>query len=215
VSIIGAAQEGPLQARVAALKQSLAESRQQLKQYQWTETMTVIVNGEEKSHKQYECHYGPDGTVQKVLLEASPEKTGRGLRGRIIKKKKEEMTDYMRRAADLVKMYVPPTPDKIQATAAAGNAAVEIQPGRHVRLRFKDYEKPGDMLAVELDATSNRLLGATVDTYLDSPRDGVGLTIQFGTLADGTIYPSDINLSVEAKNLTVRVTNSDYRKIGG
>jgi hypothetical protein len=39
-----------------------------------------------------------------------------GLRGRIIAKKKAELTDHMQSAVSLVKSYLPPDPAKIQAT---------------------------------------------------------------------------------------------------
>jgi hypothetical protein len=216
LAITGAAQEAALQSHVAALKKSLAQSKQQLKQYQWTETTVVLLKDEEKSRKQYICHYGPDGQVQKALVETSPEKKERGLRGHIMKKKEEELTDYMKRAVDLVKLYVPPNPEMIQAATASGKASLTpIEPGKRVRLRFQDYQLPGDMLAIDIDPQSNRLLGATVSTYLDDPKDTVGLLIQFETLPDGTTYPSTINLNAQAKHVTVQVTNSDYQKIGG
>ena len=41
-----------LQERVAALKQSLAESQKALRTYQWVETTTVSMKGEVKSQKQ-------------------------------------------------------------------------------------------------------------------------------------------------------------------
>jgi hypothetical protein len=209
------AQSESLQARVAALKESLTQSREQLKQYEWVETTVVLQNGEEKSTKQYRAHSGADGTVQKTLLETSPEKEGRGLRGHIIEKKKEELTDYMQRAVDLVKLYVPPSSEKIQAVKDAGNAlltAVEL--GRRVRLNFRNYQMPGDMLTIDLDPKSNRLLGATVSTYLDDPKDAVELVIQFGLLPDGATYPASVNLNAQAKKITVQVTNADYRKVG-
>jgi hypothetical protein len=92
------AQSESLQARVAALKESLTQSREQLKQYEWVETTVVLQNGEEKSTKQYRAHYGADGTVQKTLLETSPEKEGRGLRGHIIEKE-EGGTDRLHAAS--------------------------------------------------------------------------------------------------------------------
>src|SRR5262245_66374732 len=81
-------QSETLQTHIAALKESLTQSREQLKQYEWVETTVVLQNGEEKSTKQYRAHYGADGTVQKTLIEATPEKKQRGLRGHIIEKKK-------------------------------------------------------------------------------------------------------------------------------
>ena len=209
------AQSETLQTHVAALKDSLTQSREQLKQYEWVETTVVLQNGEEKSTKQYRAHYGADGTVQKTLLEASPEKEGHGLRGHIIEKKKEELTDYMQRAVDLVKLYVPPSSEKIQAVKNAGNALLTtVELGRRVRLNFRNYQMPGDMLTIDLDPKSNRLLGATVSTYLDDPKNAVELVIQFGLLPDGTTYPASVNLNAQSKKVTVQVTNADYRKVG-
>ena len=204
-----------LQAHVTALKESLKQSRERLKQYEWMETTVVVLNDEEKSTKRYLAHYGADGTVQKTIVEASPEKKQRGLRGHIIEKKKEELTDYMQRGVDLIKLYVPPSPEKIQAVKDAGNASVRpIDAGEHIRLNFRNYQMPGDMLTIEFDPANNRLLGATVSTYLDDPKDVVDLVVQFGLLPDGTTYPASVNLNAQAKKVTVRVTNSDYHQIG-
>jgi hypothetical protein len=208
------AQQGAIRGHVEGLKQSLTQSKQQLKQYQWMETTVVLLKGEEKSRKQYLCHYDAGGTVQKVLVEASPEKHEPGIRGHIIERKKEELTDYMRRAVDLVKLYVPPNADKIQAAKDAGNASLTpIEPGRRVRLSFRNYQMPGDLLAIDVAPTSNQVLGATVSTYLDDPNDAVELVIQFAALPDGTSYPSSVNLNAQAKSVTVEITNSDYRKV--
>ena len=214
LAVTASAQQEAIRGHVEALKQSLAQSKQQLKQYQWMETTVVLLRGEEKSRKQYLCHYGVDGTVQKVLVEASPEKHEPGIRGHIIEKKKEELTDYMQRAVDMVKLYVPPSADKIQRAKDAGNASLTlIEPGRRVRLSFRNYQMPGDLLAIDVAPTSNQVLSATVSTYLDNPKDAVELVIQFAALPDGTTYPSSVNLNAQAKNVTVEITNSDYRKV--
>jgi len=208
------AQQPDVRAHVAALKESLTRSRQQAKKYQWTETQVVSLHGAEKSRKQFAAHYGPDGMVQKTVVETSPQKQEHGLRGRIIEKKKEEMTDYMKRAVALVKEYVPPDPAKIQAAAAAGKASADIiEPGRRISLHFRDYRMPGDDLSIDLDPASKRLLGANVKTYLDDPKDIVTMAVQFGELPDGTTYPSTVNLNAQAKSVTVQISNSDYRLI--
>ena len=77
-----------LQTHVAALKQSLAQSKEALEQYQWTETTVVLLNGEEKSRKQYLSRYGADGTLQKTLVEASPEKKERACEAISLKKRR-------------------------------------------------------------------------------------------------------------------------------
>ena len=208
------AQQPTTQERVVALKASLAASQAVLKQYEWVETTVVSLKGEEKSRQMSRCYYGADGQVQKVPLTTppAPEKK-RGLRGKIVEAKTEEMTDYMKSAVSLVKSYVPPSPAKIQAAKDAGKVSIDvIEPGKRVRLNFRDYEKPGDNLGVEVDLTNNHPLAVKVSTYLDDAKDAVTLDVRMGQLNDGTTYASDITLAAKAKNLTVTVQNSGYRK---
>ena len=143
---IGIAQQPSVPERVAALKATMEASKIILKQYEWIETTVVSLKGEEKSRKQERCYYGADGGVTKVPvgIAPEPEKKRRGLRGRIAENKKEELTDYMKSAVALVKTYVPPNPAKIQAAKDAGKVTLEVlEPGKRVRLNFRDYEKAG------------------------------------------------------------------------
>jgi hypothetical protein len=202
------------QDRVAALKQSLAESQQLLRQYEWIETTAISLNGEEKSRKQNRCYYGADGVLQKVPVSApAAEKGKRGLRGKIAANKKEEMAEYMGKAAALVKSYIPPVPAKLQASQQAGKVSLDLlEPGKRVRVNFADYAKPGDKLGLELDVADNRLLGLTVASYLADAKDAVQLDGKFALLDNGATYPKQITLNAPAKNITVTVENSGYRK---
>src|ERR1022692_4621326 len=210
------AQQLSVPERVAALKATVAASQVVLRQYEWIETTVVSLKGDEKSRKQERCYYGADGGIQKVEVSASPEpEKKRGLRGKIIAKKKEELTDYMKQAVALVKTYVPPNPAKIQAAKDAGKVTIEVlEPGKRARLNFRDYEKAGDNLGVEVDLVNNRPLGVKVSTYLDDAKDAVLLDVRMGQLNDGTTYASDITLDAPAKKIQVAVENSGYRKMG-
>lgn len=209
------AQQPTAQDRVAALKASLAASEATLKQYEWVETTVVSVKGEEKSRQMNRCYHGADGKVQKVPLTAPPpEEKKRGLRGKIVESKKEEMTDYMKDAVALVKQYVPPTPVLIQKAKDAGKLSVSPVPGQRAQLTFADYLKPGDSFALGLDLAGNRPVEAKVTTYLDSKDDAVTLDVRFSTLDNNATYASSITLDAKAKNLSVSVQNSGYRKSG-
>jgi hypothetical protein len=81
-----------------------------------------------------------------------------------------------------------------------------------VRLTFADYIKPGDSLALDMDLANNRPLEAKVATYLDSQKEAVTLDVHFSTLDSGATYAANIVLDAKAKNLTVNVQNSGYRK---
>jgi hypothetical protein len=208
-------QSPEVQERVAALKKALQEDQAKLKHYEWIETTVVSVKGKEVSRTQNRNYWGADGKLQKVPV-APPEepKKKRGLRGRVVEKKKEEMTDYMKSAVALVKLYVPPDPNRIQVARDAGKASVQmIQPGKRVRLDFRDYRQPGDLLGIEIDLTNNHLLGLKVATYLADPKDAVTLDVKYAVLKDGTGYPAQAVLDARAKNIKVTVENSGYRPI--
>jgi hypothetical protein len=209
-----AAQTQSVAERVVALKASLAASQIILKQYEWIETTAVSLKGDEKSRKVNQCYYGADGGVTKVPLSTPPPpQKKRGLRGKIIASKTEELTDYMQQAVALVKSYVPPNPALIQSAKDAGKVSLDIiQPGKRVRLNFRDYLKPGDMLSLEVDMANNRLLGLKVKTYIEKPKDAVSLDARMASLNDGTTYPDAITLNATKKKVTVVVDNAGYRK---
>jgi hypothetical protein len=215
---MGAAGQDPGgQERVAALKQSLQQSQALLRQYEWIETTVVELKGEEKSRTQKRCYYGVDGKVQKVDLTApAPPPSGRqprGLRKAVIENKKEELTDYMKEAVELVHQYVPPDPARIQAANAAGKFSIHMGgTGQPARLEFRDYLKPGDSLGVDLDLATNELRGVTVATYLDSPSDAVALTVRMGALPDTTAFAQQTVVDAKAKDLKVTVENSGHRR---
>ena len=203
-----------VQERVAALKTSFAASQANLRSYEWIETTVVSLKGEEKSRKQQRCYYGADGVLQKIVVDASPTAAPkRGLRGAIVANKKAELTDYMQSAVALVKSYLPPDPATIQAATNAGKTSLQVlDPGKRVQVNFRDYQKAGDNLAITINVANNVIAGVGVSTYLDSAADTVTVYASMGQLADGTIYTSNIALNAPAKNITVNVQNTGYRK---
>lgn len=200
---------------VAAIKANLMQSMQNLKGYQWTETQVVNLKGEDKSNKQFSCSYGADGKVAKTPLAApaAEDKEKRGVRGKIVENKKEEMGEYMQSAVALVKSYIPPDPAKIQAAKDAGRVSLTVlEPGKRVKVDIKDYEKPGDTLGIELDTATNQILGLSVASYLADAKDAVTLDVKMASLTDGTGYPAKIVLDGKSQNIKVTVSNSDYKK---
>lgn len=85
-----------LQQRLAELKASMAANQAQLKKYQWLQTTQVSINGETKKEEQAQCRYGADGKLQKTPVGTPPEPKAptKGLKGKVVAKKVEEMKDY-------------------------------------------------------------------------------------------------------------------------
>jgi hypothetical protein len=207
---------------VASLKQSLAQSQKQLRQYQWIETTVISLKGEEKSRKQEQVYYGADGTLTKLPMgqppaPPPPPSGGRGgrLKAKVVENKKDEMKDYMERAVQLIHQYVPPPPERIQSAKDAGHLRVQPIGQGHVSAEFQAFVQPGDLLAIDVDAAGNSLTTVHVKTYLDKPEDAVTLEVRYGTLTDGTSFVAQTTLAAAAKNITVVVTNSGHRPLGG
>jgi len=208
------------QERIANLKGWLEASQKQVRAYEWIETTVIRQGGAEKARIQKQCFYGPDGKLQKVQISqtaASENKGGPGLLGKLAAKKaeakKQEVSEYMKKAVELAHAYVPPDPARIQQAAGAGKVSVTmVQPDRMVRIDIRDYLKPGDILSVSIELPTNRLVGLSVVSYLDEPSDAVNVLVTMGVLPDGTIYPAQINLDAKAKGVNVAVQNSGYRR---
>lgn len=214
VPVLGLAQGSDLGERVLALKQSLEKDQAALRQYEWIETTVISYKGDEKSNAQKRCYYGADGVLQKVPVASSTADMPGGVRGRMAKRKKEDVTEYMQKAVALIHQYVPPNAATLQKVFQAGRTGVQIlEPGRRGRLDFRDYLIPGDVLGVEVNLTNNTILGLQVGTYIDKPEDSVGLKVAFTTLPDGTGYAAQVTLDATKQNVRVVTQNSGYRPV--
>jgi len=204
-----------MEQRVAALKQSIAESHARLRRYEWIETTIISVKGEEKDRKEQRCYYGVDGKVQKVLLsdEKAAAPSGGRLKKKIIANKTSEMKAYMESAASLIHRYVPPDPTDIDSAKKREKVALRPGQGGRAQLEFTDYLQPGDLMAVDVDTTANALVGVHVNTYVEKPEDAVTLTVGFGALPDGASYNPQITLDAASKHITVTIQNSGHRPV--
>jgi len=193
-----------------ALKQSLASNQQKLHKYQWTQATEVSIKGETKKDEQSQCRYGPDGKVQKTPIGSPPEQKEMpgGLKGRVVKKKVDEMKDYMDRLKGLVSHYAPPDPQRIQAAKQAGLVSLDSNAGQ-ATLTVHNYYKQGDQVAFSFDTASKKLTNYDVNTYLDDPKkDVVNLTNQFASLPDGTNYLQQTALKAQEKQIQITTMNS-------
>jgi len=207
-----------MQQKLGAIKLSMDKSQALLRQYTWTETTEVSLKGEVKKREQNECRYGADGKVVKTSIGSSGEQAQgggkkRGLKGKIVEKKVEEMKEYMDRVGSLVRRYVPPDPQAMQAAFQSGKAS--INPAGS--LTFADYAKPGDSVTITFDTAAMKLRNLKVNSYLDSaqdPEDKVTLEIRFSNLADGANFAEETLLSAAAKQIQIKTTSFGHHKAG-
>ncbi len=202
---------------VAMIKTNLLQSKEKVKQYAWIETTKTYIKGELKSTKQNQCYYSVDGQLTKVATGASEQaKTPGGLRGKIAAGKKEEMADYIAKAVEKIKAYLPPAGEKIQQIYGAGKVSIQIlEPNKKFKLSFPDYMLQGDVLAISVDKTAQKLMALNVSTYIDKPEDKVVFDVTYKDLPDGTQYPVTTSLVAAAKDLKIVIEQSGFKKGAG
>jgi hypothetical protein len=207
--------QSPVQQKLAMVKEAVAQNKAALAHYIWTETTNISLNGEVKKTTNYQCMYGPDGSVQKTATGGTPPPAPkRGLRGRIVENKTEDLTDYMQRAATLVKQYVPPNPEQMQAAFAQGNATIGADGPEVLQLQFTNYVKPGDSMVFYFNKQAKALTQVTVNSYMDDVKDAVSLQVNFQRIPGGPNYVAQTTLNAPAKKITVQTTSTNYQKMG-
>jgi hypothetical protein len=209
------AQSPELQQKLAAVQQAMAANKMRLQRYQWTETTQLTLKGDPKPPSQNLCQYGPGGQIQKALITPPPPPPSGGrLKQRVVANKTAQMQDYMGDVKNLLTLYVPPDPQKLQQAFAAGNASLNPAGGL-VNLIFKNYAQPGDQMTITFDPATKKVISLNVQTYMGQSKDAVTLQVQMGSLPDGTNYAQQTVLNATAKQLVVTTTNSNYQMIGG
>ncbi len=212
---MGAGSSNELQQKLMAMKQAAAANKQRLMHYQWVDTSQITLKGEQKPEKVYQCSYGPNGQVQKIPMGAQPQQQEkRGLRGRVVEKKTEEMKDYMQGVQSLLSLYVPPNAELMQQAFQKKNVSLDKTMGSAgVQLMFKNYAKQGDQMTIGFDTTTKKITTINVNTYMDDPKDVVTLSVQMASLPDGTNYAQQTVLNATAKQMQVTTTSSNFAKL--
>ncbi len=200
--------EGPF----AAVKAAAERNQAQLHKYSWVATTTVTYNGEVKDTKVESVSYGPDGQQKNVLSNVQAPKPP-GLRGMIAAKKGKEMQQEVESAVALLRSYVPPNPQRLQAAVAAQNMHLSPAPPGEATLVFANYNLPNDALTLTFAIEPKSIQTVNVATWLDSESKVVTLTVQFATLPDGTDHPATTTLSLPSSNLVVTIVNSTYQQV--
>ena len=202
------------QQRLAAVKQSIAANQQALRSYTWLEKTEIRLKGELKATKVDSCRYGPDGKVQKTpVVQPPPPEKPRGLRGKVVAKKTEEMKDELQATVALIQQYVPPDSGLIQVVMNAGTASVSQAGPDRLAFTFPGYAKAGDALTITFDKAITAPRQIDVKTWMEKPEEPATLRVVMQSMPNGIGFPGSIVLSIPASKLEARITKSNYQKL--
>ncbi len=204
---------GSLDASIAAIKKSVAASERSLHAKEWTQTTTVFVKDQKKHTQVVRCYYGEDGELVKAPISESPSEHGResDAQESVESMERQRMAESIADAHRIVEQYLPPNPALIDRCRKAGKAKERVlTPGKRVALDFHDYLAGGDLLSVEIDPSSNTIIGMSVATAMRENPEPITLNVTVGQFDDRTMYIKESELLAPAKSVRVVVENTDF-----
>ncbi len=199
-------------AQTVQVVQSRAQNAALLKQYAWNERVDFLVKGEEKDLRIDLVNVGPDGKLQRTVLndQAAPLPHG-FFRRKIAEGEKKDVEKYLKGLGQLLHQYTLPTPGAVMNFLDAATP-VPAGPGQ-LMITGQGVVQPGDSLTVYIDATTRRTQRIVVSTSFEG--NPVNLTATFATLPEGLTYPAFAEVVVPAKGYDLTVQNFNDQRNGG
>ncbi len=181
-----------------------------MRQYSWTSRTDVIDQGQVKDVRLDAVNYGPDGQLQRSVMndQSAPLPLG-FLRRRIAEHERQKVEEYLTGLRGLLELYTLPTAGKVQdfmskATASGPDASGLFE------MTGTNVVFPGDTFSLWVDPRTRHVRKVQVSTTFQG--DPVNLTATFKTLASGLNHVAYAEVTVPAKQLSVQVQNFDYNR---
>ncbi len=199
-------------AQTVQVVQSRAQNAALLKQFTWNERLDFLVNGEQKDLRIDLVNIGPDGKLQRTVLnDQSASLPGGFFRRKIAEKEREDVEKYLKGLGQLLHQYTLPTPGAVMNFLDAATP-VPSGPGQ-LMITGQGVVQPGDSLTVYVDAATRRTKRIVVSSAFQG--DPVSLTATFATLPEGLNYPAYAEVIVPAKGYDLQVQNFNFQRNGG
>lgn len=205
----------PVEAQAAPNQQfgkAMMENAAELQRYTFKQRTEVSMDGEVRSVRLDQVRFDLDGKLERTpLTPAAATPKARGLRGKVVAKKREETSDYVERLMSLARRYLAPGQGDMEKLS--GKAEIWKGQGasaNQVRIQTKDFVKGGDSFVWILDPVAKLPVRMEASSELDG--DPVTITAEYRTLEDGPNYIARTVVKSPRKELEVKVESFDYRR---
>ena len=181
-----------------------------MREYTWHSRIELFMQGQVKDTRIELVSYGPDGKLQRQVLNDKHANLPIGFLMRAIAENEvQEMKTYLHGLTGLLEQYTLPTAGKVldfmnQAQVMGPNAGGEVEMTGH------GVVVPGDTFSVWSDAHSRQTRKVVVSSTFQG--DLVNLTATFQTLASKLTYVGFAEVTVPAKQIVLKVQNYDFLK---
>jgi hypothetical protein len=226
VAVLGWASAGftqTLQDDMANSAAQIAQTRKAnatlMQQYSWNSRTEIVSNGQVKDTKIELVSYGPDGQLQRSVLNDQAASNGimlptpiGFLRRAIADDKKKEMQEYLAGLHGLLDLYTLPTAGKILDFMLTASLNPPDANGL-IELSGTNVVEPGDNLNLWVNPLTRQVQHLQVNTTFQG--DAVQLTATFETVpVSGLNYVSFAEVTAPSKLLSVQVQNYNYARLG-
>lgn len=192
---------------------AMVENAAELRKYSFKQRTEVSMKGEVKSVRLDQVRFDLDGKLERTPLTpvVAEAPNARGLRGKVVAKKREETAEYVERLMSLARRYLAPGRDDLEKLS--GKAEIWKGPGvtgNQVRVQATDFVHNGDSFVWSLDAVAKLPVRMETRTELDG--DPVTITAEYRTLPSGLNYVARATVKSPRKDLEVKVESFDYER---
>jgi hypothetical protein len=196
------------------LAMKIAEARKanatMMQQYSWQSRTELVDNGKTADTRIESVSTGPDGTLQRTLLNDESAALPHGfLRRRLAEKEKEKVEKYLTGLRHLLDQYTSPTQGKVVAFVV--DAKIQAPDGSGVLvLTASGVVIPGDTVSLSVQAATRLPQRVAITTSFEG--DPVVATATFKTLPSGLNHLEFGEVTVAAKQMTLQLHNYNYNQ---
>ena len=202
---------GQSAAETVQVEQSRAQNAALMKQYTWNERTDFMVNGQQKDLRIDLVNFGPDGKIQRTVLndQHSP-LPGGFFRRKAAENKIKDLEKYMEGLKSALYQYTLPTPGAVMNFLNAATT-VPAQNGQ-LMVTGQNVVQPGDSLTIWMDAATKKTQKTVVTTAFEG--NPVNVTATFATLPNGLNYVAYAEVTIPAKGYSLLIQNFNYQMNG-
>lgn len=182
-----------------------------MRQYTWHSRTELIVGGLVKDTRIDLVSYGPDGKLQRSLLNDQSAPMPRGfLRKAVAEDEKKKTEEYLAGLRGLLEQYALSTTGKVLDFMEQAKVSGPDSQGL-IHFTGKGVAVPGDSMTLSADMASRQTRRIAVNSSFQG--DAVELTATFKTLASGgLVYTAFAEVTVPSKQMSLQVQNFDYQR---
>lgn len=185
-----------------------------MRQFTWNCRTELIEDGKVRDIRIDLIQYGPDGKLQRTLLNDQGASLPRGfLRRAIAQSKKQQTEQYLTGLRGLMDQYTLPTAGKVIDFISSANLQFTAAPDRTALLQISGSSVvvPGDTLTIWVDASTHATKKVQITSTYQG--DAANVTASYKTLAASHLtYVSMAEVEVPAKSISLQVQNYDYEQ---